>query len=139
MEGLRRFPRGYTAAAAEILRPYTLGDFSGGIQHFWSVPFRVFQQVLAALPARCREDSHNYAPALGDILEMGNERWSVSGFIVEPERADERISVDGIDVTVRSLQEVAEVLWLVSDADERNLYPAEPEGAEGWALHVWYD
>lgn len=106
--------RGWTIASARHLSQFTsaqyvphtygtsslTGDYrngTNGIYYYDGINGDAAAGLLSSLPTGAGPDSHNGAPAIGSMLRAAHRypgRVEVGGYLVGPDRADERVSAD---------------------------------------------
>lgn len=109
-------------------------------------------ELLNRLPEAALQDRQNYAPTLGRILQIVVEnpgKMMFSGYLIGPQRFDERISIDAIFITTEVLgldpdatNEVAARTALSKlELDMREspdeVVPYQVDGRPGWRF--WWD
>jgi hypothetical protein len=91
--------RGYTAAAVEILTPWLTSEWSGGLRRIDGVPAEVAEHIATQhLPTTLTEElMENYPPMLELIaVAVTLPDAHLHGYIVEEDRGDERVTLDGL-------------------------------------------
>jgi hypothetical protein len=102
----------------DLVEPYVLSRprSEGDIARFRDLPWTTAAQLLSVLSAEELADQQNSAPTLGSVLvaAVGHPREvEVHGYLVPPNREDERLTAEGI--VVYDHPELDEFLLVSSD------------------------
>lgn len=103
-------PQGYTQDAAIALAPHTGeqylphmfergGSNNGGIVQFEGASADVAAKLKDSLPKAALAEHQNGSPKVGELLGAAvrsPEQVELSGYLVPPDRNDERVSIDGL-------------------------------------------
>lgn len=165
--------RGWTVRVADELEPFTASTYvpsayheginsylpavengSSGPMRFDGVDAQAAAALASKMPPGARSERQNNAPTVGTMLAAAAQNpgtVELSGYVVGPDRSDERVSVDGVyifDAELTQVDDAATVLnaaknvYGLHDAarrpDELRLVevPWRP-GEKAW--HLWWD
>ena len=158
-------PEGFTIDAAPALQRFTSQRYVPLM--YWDHPFKpdkhyvngemglfyfsgadgeAATELLAKLPAKCLENRQNAGPTLRSILSAARDHPEIvfGGYIVGPERTDERVSVDTVFFDTDDKNEadvcrrVRALFHTRGTPDEVMRYPAPGHPSkEVW--RVWWD
>lgn len=127
-----RRPRGWLLdhGLASILEPFAvLAQHHRDLTRIVGLDGGAARALLSRLPADGLAERQNYAPTLGDLLTViAAHPGEVSGigYVVGPDRADERLSLDGLLIKDPSLYDFApdiqlgQIPAMVRDLDEED-------------------
>ena len=112
--------------------PYNEEKYFGGVRHFDGMTADEYSRLFA-IGAIDPEDSQNCAPAAWEIYEFIKEHpsFTAHGYVVSPERDDHRISLEGVDGTYESIEEMQDFITLFRFADEFSISNGE--------AYAWFD
>ncbi|MEW1958655.1 hypothetical protein [Kineococcus sp. NPDC059986] len=117
----------WTAGLLDVVEPFVLAapTHDGDVARFRDLPWTAAATLLARLPSDRLADRQNAAPSLGSLLvaAVGHPREvELHGYLVPPNRSDERITAEGL--VVYDHPELDE--FRLVDSDE----PCEETGCE---------
>lgn len=165
LPGLELPPRGWTVTSGvtEVVEPFVvhLPDDHGGLAGFYGLDGEAAAELLDRLPAAALTDRQNDAPTLGRILETAAEHpglVEVHGYLVGPDRWDERITAEAFTVrawnrlgVVEGHGDGCECQVLLERVRELGIddalapphqirpdtWPTDDDGVTGW--YLWWD
>ena len=120
-------------AVVRIIEPFFSDpSWMGGIREFKGLTPSLGRWVLDLWP-ELREDRQNFAPSFEEMLDWAGEEGTVGGYVVEFEREDCRVSLDGLTVRVDDKESLVDLLVATQPDDT---YWVDEEGQ---FLHLWWD
>lgn len=114
---------------------YNQEKYGGGLRYFDELTISQINQLEEA-GIIDREDAQNDSPTAGEMIDFLRERktdgWYVHGYCISPDRADFRITFEGVGKkTAPSKQDIIDFSMMFRFADEFS--------ANSKALRCWYD
>jgi hypothetical protein len=70
---------------------------TGDLRHFGGLTVAQAKELLTLLPPAQADDQQNYSPSFKEFVELGEQypEMTFHGYVVGPERSDERITIEG--------------------------------------------
>ena len=120
-------------AVVRIIEPFFADDdWTGGIRRFYGLTPSLGWWILDLWP-ELREDRQNFAPSFEEMLEDADEDGMVDGYVVDFERADCRVTLDGLAFRVDDMTRLVDLLV---HAHPDDTYWADEDHE---FLHLWWD
>lgn len=128
--------KGFTKEIQQIIKSYIKRTAEGGAYiRLDFLPANVLVEVSKLLPKKNFKDRQNNSPTLEVFVKIARKfpNTLFTGYIIGPEREDERFTIDGVKIP---LSDVKRVLPIIR---KNQLYKADEDYVEGGYRVLWWD